>query len=154
MARLRSVGPISFWSACAKSFIERTISAMRDSPSATSVSAGGISLRRSSTFSSGTGGCGIAACSASMYSSSSFTPSRMKETLSLRYWIGVLISCATPAARRPMDSSRSLEAMRSSAALRSVMSKPVPTTPVRWPSASCSGTLEVRITRFTPRVLS
>ena len=50
----------------------------------------------------------------------------MKETLSLRYWIGVLISCATPAARRPMDSSRSLEAMRSSAALRSVMSMMMP----------------------------
>ena len=53
-----------------------------------------------------------------------------------------------------MDSSRSLEAMRSSAALRSVMSKPVPTTPVTLPLASYSGIFEVTMTRLVPETLS
>ena len=52
IARLRSTGLISCWSACEKSFIERTISAMRCSPSATRVSAGGSSSRMYSTSSS------------------------------------------------------------------------------------------------------
>ncbi len=75
MERLRSNCPTASLSTSEKSFIERTMSAMRVRPSLMSLSAGGISWRSSSTFSSSSSGsrAGICARNVSMYSNSFLT---------------------------------------------------------------------------------
>ena len=132
-----------------KSFIDRTISAMRDSPSATQ-------RQRGRQFFAQVFDVVVAAAARHrgvqrVDVREQFLHAFADERYAVAEILDRRVDFVRHAGGEPADdSSRSLEAMRSSAALRSVMSKPMPTMPVRLPSASCSGTLEVRITRSVP----